>query len=167
MAVMSAHWERGWWRAGRQEMREERRMKMKEGKWDGERERGSESRVKGKKKERGHKTRGLLEKRDRMEEKKQFRRRDGKSRWFMHYIYSVNGVFSQFLPGWKHTPRWSHAFCYHLSWLPAQQWLYWSIRTFKCYRLHLYWLIHIVCHYLRLLRPQMEITQSQTMSQSI
>jgi len=94
---MSAHWERGWWRAGQQEMREERRMKMKEGKWDGKDGEGAQ------------KYRGLWEKRDRqsrMVEKKQFGRRDGKSRWFMRYSYLVNGVFSQFyltgntLPGY-------------------------------------------------------------------
>lgn len=90
-------WERrgGWkWRRGNEMEREEGKSK------------------------RGHKSRGLWEKRDRMVEKKQFRRRDGKSRWFMRYIYLVNGVFSQFLPGWKRTPRLSHAFCRHLP-LPA------------------------------------------------
>ncbi len=80
--------------------------------------RGNEMEREEGKRKRGYKSRGLWEKRDSMVEKKQFRRRDGKSRWFMRYVYLVNGVFAQFLPGWKRTPRLSHAFCHHLP-LPA------------------------------------------------
>lgn len=102
-----------WWKADQQEMREDRKMKMKEGKWDGERE----SRWgKGER----DKSRGLWQERkrereeNRQVEQKQFRRNEESREWFMRYIYLVNGVFSPLLPGWKYTPQFSHTLCRHL-----------------------------------------------------